>query len=262
MRNALALCACALFASALHCSRDANAETSREATPRETTPRAAGAHVPVVIELFTSEGCSSCPPADDALASFSSAARADGVEVVPLAFHVDYWNYLGWSDPFSSAMNSDRQRLYSSFLSGRVYTPQAVVDGRVDLVGSDRAALERAIVDSAKTAKADVTLNARADGRAVTIDATSNALAPGAETLFAITQARANVDVPRGENGGRKLAHTSIVRAFETARPDAEHHARATLTLPESMPRDGARVIAVVYDASTKRVLGASTRAL
>jgi hypothetical protein len=257
MRNALALCACALLASSVHCSREASAEPSRE-----PAPRAAGAHTPVVVELFTSEGCSSCPPADDALASFASAARADGIEIVPLAFHVDYWNYLGWSDPFSNAKNSDRQRAYANSLSGRVYTPQAVVDGRVDLVGSDRAALDRAIVDSAKSAKADVTLGARAEGRAVTIDATSSALVPGTETLFAVTQARASVDVPRGENGGRKLAHTAIVRAFDNARPDAEHHARATLMLPESMPREGARVIAVVYDAATKRVLGVSARAL
>jgi hypothetical protein len=249
MRNALALSACALFASSVHCSRDASAETARVRTP-------------VLVELFTSEGCSSCPPADEALATMTSAARADGVEIVPLAFHVDYWNYLGWSDPFSSAKNSDRQRAYAQALSGRVYTPQAVVDGRVDMVGSDRAALDRAIADAAKSTKADVTLSVRADGRAVTLDATSSALAPGAETLFAVTQARALVDVPRGENGGRKLPHTAIVRAFETTRADADHHARATLTLPESMPRADARAVAVVYDTTTKRVLGVAWRAL
>jgi hypothetical protein len=257
MRKALALCACALFGSALHCSREASAEPARD-----DATRLPATHTPVVVELFTSEGCSSCPPADEALASISNAARADGVEIVPLAFHVDYWNYLGWSDPFSSAKNSERQRAYAQSLSGRVYTPQAVVDGRTEMVGSDRTALERAIVESAKRPKAEVTMSARADGRAVTIDATSRVLAPGAEVLFAVTQARASVDVPRGENGGKKLPHTSIVRAFDTARPDAEHHAHATVTLPESMPREGARVIAIVYDVSTKRVLGVSAHAL
>src|SRR5882672_3676121 len=98
------------------------------------------AAIPILIELFTSEGCSSCPPADAVLARLHEKQPAPGVQFVVLSEHVDYWNNLGWRDPFSQALFTDRQSRYGS----RIYTPQAVVDGRVDVLGSDEQGISRA----------------------------------------------------------------------------------------------------------------------
>src|SRR3954468_7078030 len=112
----------------------------------------AASPVPVVVELFTSEGCSSCPPADAVLAPLARAPPVPGVTVIGLSEHVDYWNSLGWKDPFSDALFTDRQEDYASVIArGRVYTPQMVVAGRIDVLGSDeraaRAAVERAAAE-------------------------------------------------------------------------------------------------------------------
>src|SRR5947208_16389996 len=113
----------------------------------QTSSRAPGtARTPVVVDLFTSEGCSSCPPADALLARLSESRDVDGAEVIALGHHVDYWNELGWKDRFSSAALTNRQRVYSRALYvDSIYTPQLVVDGRAELVGSDAASAPRAI---------------------------------------------------------------------------------------------------------------------
>lgn len=101
-------------------------------------PRPSGTPVPVLVELFTSEGCSSCPPADTLLTRLATEKTIGNAEVVTLAFHVDYWNRLGWTDRFSSAAFTERQNRYATaWKSDRIYTPQAVVDGRVEFVGTD-----------------------------------------------------------------------------------------------------------------------------
>src|SRR5271154_2289788 len=114
----------------------------------------------VVLELFTSQGCSSCPPADALLKKLS----AENSQLLPLSFHVDYWNYLGWKDPYSSPANTDRQRGYASALDGQVYTPELVVNGAVGVVGSDEGSVRNAIA----TAQYDggrVRIMAQPDGR-------------------------------------------------------------------------------------------------
>src|SRR5207244_6474025 len=96
------------------------------------------AALPILVELFTSEGCSSCPPADAVLARLHEKQPVPGVEIVALSEHVDYWNYIGWRDPFSDEQFSDRQSRYAKAVGrGRVYTPQVIVDGRLDVLGSD-----------------------------------------------------------------------------------------------------------------------------
>src|SRR2546426_9999954 len=114
---------------------------------------------PVLVELFTSEGCSSCPPADLLLGRLQQSQPVAGVEVISLSEHVDYWNQLGWKDPFSSAGFSERQRQYAAVLRGDgVYTPQMVVDGRAGFVGSETQTALRTIAEAAKKPKATVTL--------------------------------------------------------------------------------------------------------
>src|SRR5262245_55537745 len=113
-----------------------------------------GERVPVIVELFTSEGCSSCPPADEALRRLASTQPVPGVEIVAMSEHVDYWNSLGWTDPFSSAQFSQRQDEYAkAFGLDGIYTPQMVVDGREEFVGNDVGKAGRAIAGAAAAAK-------------------------------------------------------------------------------------------------------------
>ncbi len=137
-----------------------------------TATRATG---PVVVELFTSEGCSSCPPADDWLREIAAAGPVDGAAVIALSEHVDYWNRLGWKDPFSSAAMTARQNRYARALESEVYTPQMVVDGGVAFVGSDRQAAAAAIRAAASSKKAALTANLALAGPAIDVRATIRA---------------------------------------------------------------------------------------
>lgn len=240
-----------LLLSLSQCSRDASAEVAK--------PGMVG---PVIVALYTSEGCSSCPAADLALTALAETKREDGITVVPISFHVDYWNYIGWADPYSTAANSRRQQQLARALGARVYTPQAFIDGRTELVGSDRSGLDAQIKEAARAPKSPVTLSAQVEGRSVLVDVSSPALGAGTEVVVALTQARAEVSVTRGENSGRRLTHTNVVRTFEIATKGTDGKARVKLAIPDGMPREGARVVAFVEDASSTRVLGAATQAL
>jgi hypothetical protein len=163
---------------------------------------------PVVAELFTSQGCSSCPPADALLRELSGRA-----EILPLAFHVTYWNSLGWKDPYSLDLATARQRQYAALMGTRtVYTPQLVVDGRIDAVGSDRgdvaAALKRAMAEQAGGPA--LTL-ATADGEArIDIDAGTGS----GRVLLVGYDPEHQTKVGRGENAGRFLTEANIVRGL------------------------------------------------
>ena len=163
---------------------------------------------PVVIELYTSQGCSSCPPADEYLGEL--AQRRD---VLALAFHVDYWNYIGWQDPFSSAAATDRQREYGNFLDLRaIYTPQMVIDGATHEVGSDRGAVASAIKNAAREQKVPVTLLNDESGFRVRIGDGE----PGvrARVWLIEFQPEAATVVARGENAGKTLVEYNIVRSW------------------------------------------------
>ncbi len=207
-----------------------------------------------IVELFTSEGCSSCPPADRLLLDL---AERDDPRLLPLAFHVDYWNRLGWRDPFSDAAYSQRQRTYArSFESGRVYTPQMVVNGQREFVGSRRQEAEQAIQQAlAQPARATVEVSARVKGQTVSVDYAVTDAPAGALLNLALVQQRAEQAVPRGENAGRTLRHANVVRAFETVQ--AGEGTRA-LTLPQGLPAENASVVAYVQDPGTMQVVGAS----
>jgi hypothetical protein len=163
---------------------------------------------PVVVELYTSEGCSSCPPADEFLAELARRP-----EVLALAFHVDYWDYLGWADRFAKPDYTQRQRSYARALgSPMVYTPQAVVDGAAHIVGSDRAGLET-LIRAAREAMpvAAIELAWTADGNLqVTIPVADY---QGAATVWFVRYDDRGVsEVADGENAGKTLHHVNIVR--------------------------------------------------
>ncbi len=173
----------------------------------------AGAERPVVVELFTSQGCSSCPPADALLDEL-----ADQPGLLALSFHVDYWDYIGWKDPFASAEYTQRQRDYARTLGLRyVYTPQIVVDGRKDLVGSHRRAVETAIKEAAKRKPTvEVKLvpgGASQNGGTITLSA-GDAPAEGAAVYLVMFDDDHETDVARGENGGRSIHNANVVREY------------------------------------------------
>ena len=176
----------------------------------------------VVAELFTSEGCSSCPPADALLMRLAHEQFVPGVRVLALGEHVDYWDRLGWRDPFSSPGFSNRQSEYEArvFHSGSVYTPQLVIDGRFQEVGSDVNAVRRAIARAAQDAKAEVVVTAQPDDAGHVRVQVQVSTPPGAvigeraDVIVALTEDQLTSDVQRGENRGRLLKHGAVVRSL------------------------------------------------
>ena len=228
------------------------------ATPAALRTPAAEAAPIAVIELFTSEGCSSCPPADRLLLDL--AAR-DDARLFPLAFHVDYWNRLGWTDPFSDAAYSERQRAYARAVgSGRVYTPQMIVNGEDEFVGSRRVTAERAIQRALDVpALATVDLQATVDGSSVRIDYAVMDAPSAAVLHLALVQTQAEQTVPRGENAGRTLRHANVVRVFETVPAESGSQ---VLALPDDLDAENAAVVAYVQTSGMKQIVGAARASL
>jgi hypothetical protein len=165
---------------------------------------------PVVIELFTSQGCSSCPPADKLLDKIAKAGELAGRQVAPLAFHVDYWNDLGWTDPYSSPAWTDRQRAYARALGDdRVYTPELVVAGASGMVGSHGDRVARAI--AAAPRQQAIAATASWQGDRVTVTATAPA---GADVWVAVWEDGTRTAVPTGENSGTTLLADRVVRSL------------------------------------------------
>jgi hypothetical protein len=218
-----------------------------------------------VVELFTSEGCSSCPPADDLLGELAADARAKGRPVYALAFHVDYWNYIGWTDPYSDAAWSRRQSQYAqAFRSDQVYTPQMVVNGRTQFVGSDRAKAGAAITTALgkpPAAATRVQVTGR-EGTALRLAYHVEGAPSGAVLNLAVLEEGLSTRVPRGENAGRMLRHANVVRAFRTVELDAKADGAARLEVPAAVKMENATVIAYVQRPADMAVIGAASTQL
>ncbi|MES1256091.1 MAG: DUF1223 domain-containing protein, partial [Acidobacteriota bacterium] len=196
--------------------------------------------VPVVVELFTSEGCSSCPPADGVLTTLVATQPVAGARIIALGEHVDYWDRLGWRDPFSSAQFSSRQTQYAASLphSGGVYTPQLVIDGGQELVGSNlRAATAAVALAAARSAPRFRVSLAVAPRTAAALQVTIAVLPPGEgagrtapDVWLAVTEDGLESHVQRGENHGRTLRHTAVVRSLVRLGAPAAGHAAWTAT--------------------------------
>lgn len=199
-----------------------------------TTARLQAQQQPVIIELFTSQGCSSCPAADKNLTEILQRAKKDGKPVYGLSFHVDYWNYIGWKDPYSSKEFTARQRHYGERMSLRsIYTPQMIVNGSQEFVGSSKSESESA-VELAMKQKTAYTISISK------LNATNGKLnfhyaldkVPNNEIInIAIVERETENYVPRGENSGRKLHHDNVVRSFVTN--PAKQQQDVELSLPE-----------------------------
>lgn len=256
-KSLLAVASLALSVLSAGCDAAASARNQPGAVPR---PAASGAVA--VVELFTSEGCSSCPAADDQLVEMTRDAAASKQPIYPLAFHVDYWNNLGWVDRFASAEFSERQRQYSQhFGANSIYTPQMVVNGVTQFVGSDRRAASAAVAAALREpAKVQITLDLKpaADSKSIDISYALDTLPAGSVINFAVVEDGLSTKVPRGENGGRTLRHEHVVRAFATSDAKAKSADPAKLKLPDGIDTTKATVLAYVQDRRSMRVLGAT----
>jgi hypothetical protein len=185
----------------------------------QTATQTTSNRTPVLVELFTSEGCSSCPPADALLATLDHDQPIPNADIIILGEHVDYWDNLGWHDRFSSHQYTDRQNEYSGRLNvNGIYTPQMIVDGTDQFVGNDVAHAQRAIIHAAETAKLNLSLSkpvvdARKVSAAVTLSATQSH--PNGDLYAALVDPVDTTDVRKGENGGRHLQHAGVVRSLQ-----------------------------------------------
>ncbi|MGH6714332.1 MAG: DUF1223 domain-containing protein [Bradyrhizobium sp.] len=208
---------------------------------------AVAADRPVVVELFTSQGCSSCPPANAYLNELSKQ-RPD---ILALAFHVTYWDYLGWKDPFSLQIATERQARYGQRFGDGSYTPEIVVDGGTGLVGSDREAVEKVIAKArARNATAADVRVAAKDGK-VSID-----IGPGrgSAKIYLIGYDREHITaVGRGENRGRTMPESNIVRSFRSVGDwlgGAVHF---------DQPHPDSEEVAVILESQDGRIVGAAS---
>ena len=175
---------------------------------------------PVLVELFTSQGCSSCPPADDLLRTLERNQPVAGALIIPLSEHVDYWNRLGWRDPYSSRRFSERQREYARSIGiDALYTPMMVVDGDAAIIGSRPITAREAVVEARKAPKARLAIEASAPPGGSDVHVTGvitdlPSTAAQAEVWVAVTQSGLSTAVTRGENASRTLTHTGVVRSL------------------------------------------------
>lgn len=222
---------------------------------------------PVLVELFTSEGCSSCPPADALLASLLREQPVADVEIVPLAFHVDYWDHQGWKDPFGSKAFSSRQAAYAKIFGAEIYTPQMVVDGRNEMNGSDEQTVRRVVREAASRPHLPLRVEARSVGTSVRLSIDLPAAPADAEpidVLVALAEDDLSSVVRRGENGGRTLGHVAVVRKLEslgTLEREA-FVADGQLSLDRTWKAGKMRAITWLQGRRTRHVYGTATVAL
>jgi len=215
-----------------------------------------------VVELFTSEGCSSCPPAERLLNKINGDLGAEDERVFVLAFHVDYWNRLGWTDPFSDPAYSQRQRDYAAAFGNRsIYTPQMIVNGGAEFVGSNAAEAQKQIRQARQPERpaevgVGLAVHHDADAHTLEIDWQLDRPTKRAALHFAVVEDGLTTDVPRGENRGKTLEHDGVVRVFLTLQND-DTRGLLTLDLPQDLDPQRAAVIAFVQEHKTMNIIGA-----
>ncbi len=231
---------------------------------------------PVIVELFTSEGCSSCPSADKVLAKLIREQNVAGANIIALSEHVDYWNSLGWKDPFSSEIYTNRQHEYARKIRfASVYTPQMVIDGQKEFVGSEEDVARQSIEKAAKQPKADIVIEDNPEKRAmqskpgIYVPFTVQnlpAIQKGdeAEVFAAIVQDSANSKVRAGENSGSSLDHVSIVRILAKAGAIASNSSafkgNATFGIDHyDFRATPSHLIIFVQERKSRRILGAAS---
>ena len=211
----------------------------------------------VVLELFTSQGCSSCPPADKILANY---VLKNNPKIIPLAFHVDYWNRLGWKDPFSKAEFSERQREYSkNFDAGNVYTPQLIINGKNEIVGSNEIGIERLVNQElvGKNNNAVIINKAMLSGNQLVIDFKAEATEDNQVINFALVKKKEVTNIKRGENSGLTQTNYNIVYDFKTVQLDIKGKNKQVFDFKNEWLTSDFIVVAYIQNTKNREVQSA-----
>ncbi len=227
---------------------------------------------PVIVELFTSEGCFTCPPADALLARLEDQQPVAGAEVIALELHVDYWNRQGWVDPYSAPEWTLRQQEYvDSFKGETAYTPQMVVDGRVEFLGSRIREAMAAIEEASRGPKASIVIVPATSGQnrtsqfTVSVEKVASATDKDtAEVWLALTEKGLYSAVNRGENAGKEIHHAAIVRVMRKigavgGKSPLPFTCNTSLKLKPAWKLENLRVVAFVQEKKSRRILGAAS---
>lgn len=237
---------------------------------QDESAKPAAERQPVVVELFTSEGCSTCPPADSLLARLDTAQPLPSVQVIALEEHVDYWDQQGWKDPFSSSIWTERQREYASTLhNGEPYTPQIVVDGTVGFVGTRGTMARDAILKAATTQKTKIELSEVShENKSATFKVGIEKLADpspkdSSAVILAITESGLHSEVKAGENSGADLHHSAVVREFKDLGVVGKNgrdsfSSEATVKLDSKWNMANLRAVVFLQERKSRRILGAT----
>ena len=236
------------------------------------SPPAEAARKTVIVELFTSEGCSTCPPADALLQKLQEQQLVAGAEVIALEEHVDYWNHLGWSDPYSSPEWTQRQLAYSTFFKTQAFTPQMVVDGDKQFVGNNEGDVSREIENAARRVETDVAIGSSTAGAkgewqfTVSVGALGeNAKHDVAEVWLAVTEDGLQSSVSRGENSGHVLHHAATLRSLhkigvaDPNKPAVSFTGDPRVKFDSHWNRDNLRVVVFVQEKKGREILGAAS---
>ena len=214
-----------------------------------------------VLELFTSEGCSSCPPADELMGEIENQYKNEPVYV--LAYHVDYWNNLGWKDQFSKPEYSQKQQEYSRTLRSQVYTPQLVVNGKKEFVGSNRNAVEQAIQTallSSNNSKID--LSAEVVGDEINVNFKTQGKNSSRELLITLVEKKSESNVKRGENEGRHLVHWQIVHQQNRISLENSAEGKTSFKLPANFNNNDWEIIGMIQNVKSGEIFGAAKAGL
>jgi hypothetical protein len=215
-----------------------------------------------VVELFTSEGCSSCPAADELVAKIQSETNDKPIYI--LAFHVDYWNQLGWKDIFSEPAYSNRQNQYSSWLNASIYTPQVVINGQQEFVGSDESRLRSSITSALhKTNPVRLSINSiKENDRNVSLHFKIDRNVANSSLVLALIEKTASSKVLRGENQGQTLYHVQIVRNFQTISLNGQSEGVSEIKIPSGLENQRLEIIAFLQSRENGEITGATKVAI
>ena len=236
------------------------------------TPAAEADRKPVIVELFTSEGCSTCPPADELLQKLEAQQPVGGAEVVPLEVHVDYWNHDGWNDPYSSSEWTERQTVYRSIFNQTEYTPQMIVDGQSQFVGSNGRQALAEIEKAAQRVQTDVAVNSEKSdthgSQRFTVSVgklAGNTAGDIAEVWVAVTEDGLQSTVNRGENAGHVLYHTATLRSLhkigtaDVSAPSASFKGDSRVKFESRWKPENLHVVVFVQEKKSRKILGAAS---